>query len=50
MGIAFPTAAKAVGQLERLGILRESTGRQRDRIYVYSPYMAILNEGTEPLG
>lgn len=45
--ISFPTAASAVRTLEALGIVREITGRGRDRIYSYSEYMAILNEGTE---
>ena len=30
-----------------LGIVREITGRQRDRVYAYERYLAILNEGTE---
>jgi hypothetical protein len=29
--------------------LRETTGRQRRRLFVYHAYLAILNEGTEPL-
>ena len=32
-----------------LGILREITGRERHRLFVYEPYLAILNEGTEPI-
>ncbi|CAK0781273.1 hypothetical protein CCP4SC76_7800007 [Gammaproteobacteria bacterium] len=30
-------------------IVRELTGGQRNRIYSYNQYLAILNEGTEPL-
>jgi hypothetical protein len=26
----------------------ESTGRPRNRIFVYDDYLTILNEGTEP--
>lgn len=48
-GISFPTASRAVAALERLGILREITGRSRDRIYAYDRYITILNEGAEPL-
>ena len=29
------------------GIARETTGRQRDRLFVYDEYVAVLNEGTE---
>ena len=33
--------------LASLGIVREFTGRQRNRVFAYDPYMSILNEGTE---
>jgi Fic family protein len=42
-----PTAAKAVGLLESLGILKETTGRKRDRAYKYAPYLDLLRTGTE---
>ncbi len=42
-----PTAAKAVSVLERLGILKETTGRRRDRTYGYSAYMERLRAGTD---
>ncbi len=48
-GVSFPTAARAVDGLAGLGIVREITGRSRDRVFVYSAYLAILNEGAEPL-
>ena len=35
--------------MQRLGILREVTGRERHRLFVYEDYLAILNEGTEPI-
>jgi hypothetical protein len=34
-------------RLEEAGILREITGRQRGREYVYTQYLALLNAGTE---
>lgn len=46
-GIAFPTAARAIEALERLGIVREITGRKRERVFAYAAYLAILNEGAE---
>ena len=49
IGISAPTVAKSLGHLRRLGIAREMTGRQRHRMFVYEPYLAILNEGTEPI-
>lgn len=48
-GISAPTIAKSIEHLRHLGILRETTGRQRHRLFVYYAYLAILNEGTEPL-
>jgi hypothetical protein len=30
-------------------LVKETTGRKYGRIYSYSPYLAILAEGTEPL-
>jgi Fic family protein len=42
-----PTASKAVGLLESLGILKETTGRKRDRAYKYAPYLDLLRTGTE---
>jgi Fic family protein len=49
LGLSQPTIQSALGHLERLGIVREITGRQRGRLYSYSHYLAILDEGTEPL-
>jgi hypothetical protein len=31
------------------GILAETTGRQRDRVFAYRRYLDLLAEGTEPL-
>ena len=42
-----PTATKAVGLLESLGILKETTGRKRDRVYKYVRYLDLLRTGTE---
>jgi len=39
----------AIESLEDLGIVREITGKHRDRTYVYDPYVKILDEGTQPL-
>ena len=33
----------------KLGIARETSGRNYGRIYAYNKYLKILNEGTEPL-
>lgn len=48
-GVSFPTAAKTVESLTKLGIVSELTGRRRDRMFAYGRYLEILSEGTEPL-
>ena len=48
-GMTFPTAAKAMSSLTNLGIARELTGQRRNRVFVYEAYLAILNEGGEPV-
>jgi Fic family protein len=49
IGISAPTVAKSLGHMQQLGIVREVSGRQRRRLFVYDKYLAILNEGTEPI-
>ncbi len=48
-GASYPTVARAVESLERLGIVREVTGRKRERVFGYTRYLDILNEGADPL-
>ncbi len=48
-GASYPTVARAIDALEDLGIVREITGRKRERVYAYTRYLDVLNEGTEPL-
>lgn len=47
LGLTPPTVASATERLEGLGIVREITGKRRDRRFVYSEYEKILNAGTE---
>ena len=42
-----PTAAKAIDALQQTGVLRETTGKQRDRVYAYHRYLAVLNGGMD---
>lgn len=42
-----PTAAKAVESLCQSRILKETTGRRRDRIYAYKEYLSLLTSDTE---
>jgi Fic family protein len=41
-GVSFTTAARAVEALQRLGIVREVTGRARERVFVYGGYLDLL--------
>ncbi|MBK9350367.1 MAG: Fic family protein [Sulfuritalea sp.] len=47
--VSFPTASRAVETLVGAGIARELTGGRRNRVFAYDRYLAMLNEGTEPL-
>ncbi|HEV8573163.1 MAG TPA: Fic family protein [Dehalococcoidia bacterium] len=48
-GLTFPTAGSGMRALEAAGIAKEFTGRRRNRVFAYDPYLQILAEGTEPL-
>ena len=50
LGLTRPTVAASLGHLEALGIVRELTGRARDRRFACHEYVGILAEGTEPAG
>jgi len=49
LGISQPTVTTAMKHLTDLGIVQESTGRKRNKLYVYDSYLKILSEGTEPI-
>jgi Fic family protein len=42
-----PTAAKAVDTLIDAGVLEETSGRKRDRVFAYAEYLRLLGQGTE---
>ena len=47
--LSFPAVSAGMKLLSRLGIVKEITGKRRDRVFAYSKYLAVLSEGTEPL-
>lgn len=49
-GITVATVNRALGHLERLGIIRELTAQKRNRLFSYTRYVDIMNRGTEPPG
>jgi Fic family protein len=42
LDVSKPTAIKAIETLESVGVLRETTGKRRDRIYAYQKYLNLL--------
>jgi Fic family protein len=48
-GLSVPTINATLSALADLGIVREITGRKRNRAYRYEAYVQLLSEGTEPL-
>ena len=47
IGITPATINKCLDHLEHLGIVRELTGKKRNRIFSYAGYVEIMNQGTE---
>lgn len=47
LNVSYPTANSLVTNLTELGLLREVTGRQRDRLFEYAQYVNLLRKGTE---
>lgn len=48
-GVSIPAVNSSLTALENAGIVREITGRKRNRVFSYAEYVRILNEGTEPI-
>jgi Fic family protein len=44
MTVSFPTTSSAVARMSKAGILRESSGKRRDRLFLYENYLDILNQ------
>ncbi len=44
MKLSFPTASAAVERMIEVGILRESSGKRRGRLFLYESYLEILNK------
>jgi Fic family protein len=47
LGFSFNTAAKAVGHLVALNILRPTADAKRNRCFAYEDYLTILRKDTE---
>jgi len=42
------TVATALARMQRIGLVNEATGKKRNRVFMYTKYLEILNEGIEP--
>jgi hypothetical protein len=42
LAVSQPTASAVVRDMEKIGVLRELTGRRRYRVFAYSDYMALF--------
>ncbi len=47
--LTIPTVTSALHHLVGLGIAKEVSGKQRDRLFAYSRYIDMVSEGTDPL-
>ena len=45
-GLSYPAASSGMEALEEMGIVRELTGKKRNRVYAHSEYLELLSEGT----
>jgi Fic family protein len=44
LGCSYVTAASLIEQMEKLGLLKETTGQKRNKLYRYEPYLAIFEQ------
>ena len=47
-GLSVVGATSAIGLLTDMGIVHEITGQARNRLFAYTEYISVLNEGAEP--
>ena len=45
----LPTILRSLASLEQLGIIKEISGKERHKVFVYREYLDILGRDTEPL-
>lgn len=43
-GTTKPTVKRAIDDLQKLGIVTEATGKPRNKVYIYTEYLDILNQ------
>ena len=48
-GISLPTVYSAVGHLQSIGMVKEVTGKRRNRVFAYDEYVRILSKTSDPV-
>ena len=46
--LSFPAASRSMELLERTGIVRELTGKKRNRLFGYQQYISVLGQESDP--
>lgn len=49
LNLTVPTVTSSVNHLIRLGIVKEISGKHRDRLFAYFRYVNLVSQGTTPL-
>jgi Fic family protein len=47
LNLTAPTVRSAIENLQKIGLVSEATGKRRDRLFVYSRYLDVLQQDTE---
>ena len=47
--ISIPSVTTGLQRLQKIGVVEETTGYSRNRLFVYRRYLSILSEGTKPV-
>ena len=47
--VSVPTARTALNNLKELGIVKDVSGKGKERLYIYSELIALLEQGAEPI-
>jgi len=47
LGVSYNTAASAIARLEKANLLKETTGRQRNRIFRFAAYLDLFESPAE---
>lgn len=47
--LSVPAVTDSLKAMMELGLVRETTGRKRGRVFAYQPYLEVLQQGTEAM-